>query len=553
MTNLKNTIKVKSIYFGDNKFRKFRNIKISFASRITLIAGHNAIGKSTILSLLASASGLTEVELNSYFGKKFSHDLNDIIHFDISELESKSLKAPWPQIIYEYANQEHWKNIRITPRGPETPRLRSVPSTAPNSPNPELTKQDGKPQLPTIYLGMLRMLPIGESNPQDVICATENMEEVDKEYLRNFINDVINNTASSTNRDITEQSIKYTKKVSSHPTYSHNVRSISLGQDSLSSIATAITSFHKIKRELGNQYRGGLLLIDEIDAGFHPSAQKKLIEALKQHARNLSLQIIATTHSSELIRYIHPESAPEEIRKNIPDKVIYLTGTITPSLQDWPLDLILKDMSLSPLTTSSKETVPEIKAYLEDFEATYLLKGILGMKRNIKQFTINNNKIRLKLIPLLTSGTNLLKLPNQDTYFKKVLLIPDADVSIPKKIDNAIKLPTDKLTPGYNPEKTIYSYLSELKKGTESNFSETYQKLMSKGISQDRIQEEFFNNKTNIDKRESSKHWFNNHLDLLIQYNIFTYWALDHKKEVDDFKNNLKIKLFKLAQLHSNH
>ncbi len=48
------SITVKSISFDDTSFRKLANITIEFAPRITVIAGHNGIGKSTILALLGT-------------------------------------------------------------------------------------------------------------------------------------------------------------------------------------------------------------------------------------------------------------------------------------------------------------------------------------------------------------------------------------------------------------------------------------------------------------------------------------------------------------------
>ena len=537
-----NRLKIKSISFGESKFRKLRNITIPIAERITLIAGHNAVGKSTILGLIASASANTEKR--SYFGRSFSYDINEIIHLDPIELEEKQLKLPWPKIVYSSNEIEHWKTIRITQRTKET-RLRSVSTTDINSPDKELAKTDGKFPLPTIYLGMLRMLPIGESDPNDIECTNNNeMDPEDRERFKEFIEKVINNSTSNSSNIITKQTIKHTRKNSNHPSYSYSVRSISLGQDSLSSIATAIASFYKIKRELGKLYRGGILLIDEIDAGFHPKAQQNLIDALSNAANHLSLQIIATTHSTRLIEYVHPDSPIRNNTHRKVDKVIYLAGTTTPSAQvDWSLEKILSDMSLSPLPLSNKKkAIPTVKAYLEDNQALTFLKGILGMKLNKKTYNCNNNKIRLEIIPIGVGGSNLINLPKHDKYFDKVLLIVDADTKIPRTSNNALKLPTQ-LKKSYNPERTIYEYIRELAKGTDSLYNETYGILIKEGITEDRLNEEFIKSATDIKKRESSKKWFENICQKMIQYNIFKYWAQDHSEEIETFNKELKKKL----------
>lgn len=50
---------LKSLAIERPAFRKLKDLTIAFAPRITLIAGHNGIGKSTILALVANGSGLT--------------------------------------------------------------------------------------------------------------------------------------------------------------------------------------------------------------------------------------------------------------------------------------------------------------------------------------------------------------------------------------------------------------------------------------------------------------------------------------------------------------
>jgi len=92
-------IKLKSISFGNHPFRKLRNIEIPIADRITIIAGHNGIGKSTVLGLIASISGITNKEFRSYFDKPFSLEIGEIIHLDPIELEEGKLSLPWPKLV----------------------------------------------------------------------------------------------------------------------------------------------------------------------------------------------------------------------------------------------------------------------------------------------------------------------------------------------------------------------------------------------------------------------------------------------------------------------
>ena len=76
-------IKLKSIKFTQIPFRKLGNMTIEFADRLNVIAGHNGIGKSTIMALVANSSGLsTKAKYRSFFGRTFQGNLFDIVHID---------------------------------------------------------------------------------------------------------------------------------------------------------------------------------------------------------------------------------------------------------------------------------------------------------------------------------------------------------------------------------------------------------------------------------------------------------------------------------------
>lgn len=140
-------IKLKSLEIFSNGVRRLKDIKLEFAERLTIIAGHNGVGKSTILGLVASASGLTsaKIEKTKIEKKNFdaadSYDINKIIHFDPAEIDNNSLGSPWPRLVYVVeksesgggSEQEHWKFLRLTKRSGYK-RLRSVPTTEKESP-----------------------------------------------------------------------------------------------------------------------------------------------------------------------------------------------------------------------------------------------------------------------------------------------------------------------------------------------------------------------------------------------------------------------------------
>jgi predicted ATPase len=353
------TIRIKSLKFDSPAFRKLENITIQLQERITVIAGHNGIGKSTILGLISNGSGLSDASSVSYLNRTYQANLNEIVHLDFEKeyevYKDSQEQLPSPQIEYEIDGQSLTKRCAITGRT-DSRRVRVVPR---NHPHQEFSSvsgiqigKDAKVPLPTIYLGMTRMLPVGESNPEWITSAVDkSIHEADATFIKNFVAKVIKTDAEEGSPQltaITTQSIKGTGKTSKHPQYTYNPRCVSLGQDSLSAIATALASFKKLEREWSD-YPGGLLVIDEIDAGFHPRAQQKLVEAIANAARKLRIQVIATTHSVAMIEAVHPSSNPVGAGGKHVDGVLYLTDTYHPRVADeFSLADVKRDMSLIP-------------------------------------------------------------------------------------------------------------------------------------------------------------------------------------------------------------
>jgi hypothetical protein len=85
----------------------------------------------------------------------------------------------------------------------------------------------------------------------------------------------------------------------------------SAGQDNLSQIISAILSFERLKTKLGSDYKGGILLIDEIDATMYAGSQIQLVKKLLLYAKTLNIQVIFTTHSIEILEHLAIENKDE--------------------------------------------------------------------------------------------------------------------------------------------------------------------------------------------------------------------------------------------------
>lgn len=364
------SIALTKIVFSEKKFRKLKSITIPISRRITIIAGHNGIGKSTILALAAHPSGLTgrtvkghtldydKKSNNSYFEKTYQANFNEIIHLDYNKdykekKESKSLSEP--EIHYLINDNEIVvKACRLAERRDEIDNTIKVARVVARTTSPAASKflstdgkyvvgDSGKVPLPTIYLGLTRILPLGEAERGTTISNLKTMHKDDAQLIADFMNGCITGLGAKAD-SISQHKIKNTGKHSAQPEYDYNARCVSVGQDSLGSIALSLASFQKLKREWPG-YPGGLLIIDELDAGLHPHAIKNLVELLKSYSSKLNLQLIATTHSPKLIELIHPDSNSKN-KSNL-DSIAYIRDPLNPSLfENASLESILLDMDV---------------------------------------------------------------------------------------------------------------------------------------------------------------------------------------------------------------
>lgn len=569
--NKKQNISVKSLRINTPAFRKLKNITIDFAERITLIAGHNGIGKSTILGLVANGSGLTAtsskpLEISpTYSGKFFNGVLNEIVHIDyegeyLLHKENETLASPFLDYIvngdeismrcgftHRTVKNSDGKTDRIEPRVVARISKRYTDPTGKVS-----IGVSSKVPLPTIYLGMTRMIPIGESNPELVENSLDNsIADIDAKFIHAFIQDIINVSGSPSNPSniITTQSIRGTNKIAKHPEYTHSPKSVSLGQDSLSSIATALASFQRLQREWPD-YPGGLLVIDELDAGFHPHAQQALIDGLKNAAKKLRLQIIGTTHSLCMIEAIHPDTNPINGKGVRVDSVVYITDSIAPRVtQEMSFEHIKNDMTLTPPKPPAKpkKTDNTLKIYLEDAEADFFLNALLTQK--LKRQVNSATGKTLKAIPISVGCNNLQGLQKFDKHFKTVLIVVDADSPVDSKLKNVVKLPGgSEAGRGFSPERTIYEFAQALMKDSE-DYPIARSALEKLNVTRNQIGVHLLKDSVNIKERVSAKSWMNRKLQQIKDWGIVELWLQEHRDLVEKFESELLAAAIRTARI----
>lgn len=528
-------ILVRSIEFGEPPFRKLGNLRIDIADRMTLIAGHNGIGKSTILGLLSNTFGLTDKDgPRSYFGEHFYANIEKIVYLSLSEVDlaQQGLSAP-PVVSANVGGVEVRKRSAMTKRAVEK-RARVVPRTVDKAED-DPVGPDAKIPLPTIYLGIKRLASIGEADDKEVASRALDMDQADKELMAAFVSAVI--LGVQVTQDVTQTTIKGSKKRTAQPGYAnHEALAVSMGQDSLGSIATALASFNRLKRELGDEYQGGLLVVDELDVGFHPHAIGRLIENLKTYAKRLNLQVIATTHSPLMIEAVHPEGGGEELA---PDRVVYLVDTLRPRVaENQSLKAILEDMSLAE-TMPTKAKKPQMGVYFEDKEGVQFFEALLPAAKRTAMG--KRYGVLLKPIGLGVGGSNLLQLPDSDPMFKNRLLLVDADTKISQKAKNrgnAVKLPCPAGVAGVlrSPENLIIAFLKGLAQSKNGALYDLMLRLNVANPSGDKIAAKFFPGGFDMStKRDVTKAWWKKNLKAMKDWGVLDLWIEHNQAIVDEF------------------
>ncbi|WP_407976918.1 AAA family ATPase [Brucella pseudogrignonensis] len=615
-------MKLKNIQFGNEAFRKLRNLKIDFAPRITVISGHNGIGKSTILGLVANCSGLSGGSEKSLFSKLFQSNFQEVFYLDYqNDLEKYSKKTPKFIISYEMpdgeifykscsvSSQRHqidaskFKNhmVKAPPANkaekaaaggedsltedelddvldligpaPEKEkvdiwRLRIIPRNYEGSPIPGTMKEleekykiggSMKVPIPTLYLGMSRMSPIGEFESELILKSRKNISEEDAKYIIDCFNFVLPYSKQEMNPSgtVTFHAFSQSKKQSIAPNFDHNSLAISLGQDSTSSIVTALASFNKLQRSENYEYKGGILVIDEIEAGLHPRAQINLMNLLKREAKRLSLQIIVTSHSLTVIKNIFDGNASVG-EKYQQDSVLYLSDTALPRLMnDVSYTKIKNDMVLLPLSDDPVSKEPELNVYFEDNEALFFFESILRYKEITD--TYSRFGYKLNLVSASLGVHNIYALNKASEHFRQSLIVLDGDMSDTHdshskkgkvvKADNICALPGRlKLTSGeyledLPPDRIFFRYLKDKLDNAQANAD--FWIGMPDQFTTDNVRENVIYSRDyetipeNERKREFYKKWFKQNQGAIVKSNLIKAWCKEHADDVDAFVDKL--------------
>lgn len=235
---------------------------------------------------------------------------------------------------------------------------------------------------PVIFLSLKRLYPIADRKYE--INDFEYLKKHKQEFIR-LTNELLNRGSSvATGTDGTISSA-----VAHGDNYDHE--SVSAGEDNAGQIILALMSFRKLKEEYPD-YKGGLLLIDEADAGLFPTAQVNLLKMLDRECKNLNLQVVMTSHSPVLIEHAFEQS--QQFKRRY--KTVYLSNTYgdVQVMQDWSWTQISADINTKTIAAASGASLPSVNVYFEDKEAADFFAALM-IRQPVKKFTTSMSEITL--------------------------------------------------------------------------------------------------------------------------------------------------------------
>jgi energy-coupling factor transporter ATP-binding protein EcfA2 len=449
------------------KFRAFSpGASLSVDEKITLIAGQNGTAKSTILGMLSQPLGFpTRTKGESQYTTAY----HGIDLLTLKTITGEYFKAEYSEIFRMSAQfdppQEHKYTVfvagdsvistsRVATKGlivtsearkdQKKNHLRFVTNSDSRAPG------EGNFPHPVIFLGLERLRPLAKC--EKITTAQCSLDAEDKAYWEKSYKRILYAPPGEqiTSEEINTGNAKGTYQ--SVKTNKHDSLGASAGQDNIGQILTAILSFRALKRLLGDKYQGGLLLVDELDASLHPTSQEILFRVLFEACNDLSLQVVATTHSLTLLKFA------DEFRPQC-SKLAYLRkrGGKIHIFEGVDFGFVERDLAL--IRKPAQKAVKPIKTTVlfEDSVGSKFFKQVTGniFSKYVKVHITPQNNREMSLPDNVLSRLAKSNIPE----FKKIVYIldPDAQGMANSGTDPILALPG-----GAAIERMLFQFLASL-------------------------------------------------------------------------------------------
>lgn len=532
-----------------DKFRLAEDLEIEIGKNLTAICGQNGTMKSTLLGCIAQPFGVgrgrkKDDKKEKYFdcmivNQKFYTDINDIFKF------SKEYDLPGNHVYHVYFDEDSniMKQEEIVYENPLQVKSRKRPDGEKKHirfvAGKSRSTGKGNIPLPVVYLGLSRLYPIGEVDD----LKENNLELSDQEivFFKKYYSEILLSFGSEEYKNEIKLIDKNKISTGGISTNSYDWQTISAGQDNIGKIILTILEFKRLKEKFKDNYFGGILLIDELEATLYPGAQKKLIEFLNKYSAKYNIKIIFTTHSLEIIKELLNNKV-----YNVDSKVNFLDKTRGSLINRTHIgyDEIKNNILVKIREENNNQKEIKIDIFFEDEEGEYLFKNIVSKK--LKEYC--------KVYPLKIGITNIAAISNKISQLKNGIIVYDADYN--KKSTNyknnfKINVENHRNSLFFPGTKSIEKECLEILLGTEENDEfwdkckcDNKQKFYAKRLQY-----------TNLGKpeREQDKLWF---LEERKNFGkngnkLMKKFKEKYEKEIEEFNEELERKL--INQLNRNY
>lgn len=535
------------------KFRGLKDINIEFGNRLTVICGKNGTSKSTILGIIAQIFSFSRdlsknpiVNLNAYktlTNKPFKSAFKE--HFRLSEQFDVSGSMEVGITLFDATVNKTLDKLSLgLYESRDRTKARAVVR---GNDGIDGRNQSRNITHPVIFLSLARLLPItlrNDYSTRDVQYITDKKEEI--RAMNNQL--LLKNNGNS----VTATKGTIDSMVVHGDNYDHE--SVSVGEDNVGQIIQAIFSFKRLS-ETYPDYHGGILLIDEADAGLFPAAQVELIKILAKAAKSYDLQIIMTSHSPLIIEDIYHRSRQDDKAF----KTIYLTDTFgdiqTKNNLSWAE--INADLHVETVRITNDINLPKANVYFEDKEGFDFFKQII-VDRKINKIINPLGNINISCSAILDLMAR--KIPE---FTSKSLIVLDGDVESDNS-ENAKKAKRERnlclLPHALPPDQMIFEFMYNLPPNdifwdNKDRFTKAvFTRIGSDIISNLRLGdmpidlkkeiEVYQGNNTNIAGRvrtmfKDFAHTkeFRDLVEGPVRYNPYRYWTKKHPLQTDNYRH----------------
>lgn len=533
------------------KYKKLKDVTITFKKGINIIAGNNGTCKSSILHIISNSFKKTTGTSN-LIDKKCMPNINKLNKYVVPKVEGLNKLSRQNKInpqgtvytveFFDGTIQEfRVHNTEKLHRFSLKPKYKSG------------TSETLKESL-VIYLSLDRLYPYGEFDKD------EELKKISNNLPEKYLNDIKKTFSDFTGHKITIDSpieMGGIKKRLDFSTENKDVDSnnISSGEDNLLIMLISLYSLIYYLDNLSNKH-DVYLLIDEYDASLHPEFQIKFLNLISQKIKEYpELNFVVTTHSLTTIE--------EALKKRY--NVIYLSNY--PGGVSVMNDPDLKKIKAGLHSVLYKNLYNDIKipVIMEDNEARIFYKRLfkyISLKNDDfkkiemtfdlveASFSCETIKSLFRSIPKKTFPA--IGIVDGDTNLEPKVDIGNALISLPGKEapEKIIQNTCNKLLTDESEE--AYLFWNVVGEELGFNFEILKKEIIPKF---EKLEEEISKceeegSSTKGIRREKLKNIFNEY-DSVFKY-IFDYWIndLENQSEVDKFFENLKICYYKVCDYH---